>query len=62
MFRKMQRKQQNSFSLFDLLDQQADNAQQNDVIPEIFQMVVSLNYSIELCADWIWRSAKRRLF
>ena len=46
MFRKMQRKQQNSFSLFDLLDQQADNAQQNDVIPEIFRMVESLNYSI----------------
>ena len=41
----------NSFSLFDLLDQQADNAQQNDVIPEIFRMVESLNYSIELCAD-----------
>jgi len=46
-------KQQNSFSLFDLLDQQAGDAQQHDVIPEIFRMVEGLNYSIELCADLI---------
>ena len=52
----MKPKQQNSFSLFDLLDQQADNAQQNDVTPEIFRMVECLNYSIKLCADLIYVS------